>query len=380
MEQIFSRFKEIADQPYGYLRKWKEQNGKKIIGCLPMYVPEEIIHAAGMLPVVLQKSNEQISLGPANVQSYFCGIVRSLGDMIQENKLKFLDGVVSPDICLAIRGLSNMARMRMREIYYFDLLLPLAVKNKASRPFLRDELERFKASLEEFSGNKIERDSLLRSIQVFNENRALLRELCDLRRKKPGLIGAADLSSTVVAGMVMPKEEHSRLLAELLSGLRKKETPSNGAVRVVLSGSLCEFPSRDILDLIEDAGCIVVDDDLYAGGRYIASDLGMDGDPLEAIASRHLDMAIPCPTRFDQGSDLGDYLVNLVNTSQAQGVIFLIVKFCQPHDMYYPYLVEKLQEAGIPNMMIETEHEMPSVGQVKTRVQAYIEMIRRNAK
>ncbi len=380
MEQIFSKFKEIADQPYGYLRKWKEQNGKKIIGCLPMYVPEEIIHAAGMLPVVLQKSNEQISLGPANVQSYFCGIVRSLGDMIQENKLNFLDGMVSPDICLAIRGLSNMARMHTRERYHFDLSLPLAVNNKASRPFLIDELERFKASLEEFSGKKVDSDSLLRSIQVFNENRALLGELYELRRNKPELIGAADLSSTVVAGMVMPKEEHSRLLAELLSGLRKKKAPSNGAVRVVLSGSLCEVPSREVLNIIEESGCTVVDDDLYTGRRYVAADLSVDGDPMEAIASRHLDMAIPCPTRFDQGNDLGDYLIKLVNNSRAQGVIFLIVKFCQPHDMYYPYLVEKLQDAGIPNMMIETEHEMPSVGQVKTRVQAYIEMIRRNPK
>jgi benzoyl-CoA reductase subunit C len=377
MEQIIRRFKGIADQPYDYLSNWKAENNKKIIGCLPMYVPEEIIHAAGLLPVVLQKGSEQITLGHGHIQSYFCGIVRSLVDLIMKYKLDFLDGVVSPDICLAIRGLSNVAKKHLK-VYFEDLFLPIATCNKASGPYIRDELDRFKASLEGFAGVKIDNDSLLRSVQIYNENRALLRELYDLRRNKPGLISAAEVSSIVVAGMVMPKEEHSKLLSELLPKLREKEAPSSTGVRVVLSGSVCESPPGDILDIIEEAGCVVVDDDLFAGARYFSWDLSVDGDPMEAIASRHLNMAISCPTRIDQGSDWSDYLLKLTGSSRARGVIFIIVKYCQPHDMYYPYLKQKLQDAGIPEIMIETEHELLSVGQVKTRVQAFIEMIRGN--
>jgi len=379
MEQVLSKLRGIADQPYEYLRQWKQENGRKIIGCMPMYVPEELIHAAGMLPVVLQKTDEEIEQGPSNVQSYFCGIVRCIGEMIQEHKLDWMDGIVSPDTCLAIRGLSNIARMHKREgEYHFDLVLPLSIKNKAAEPYLRAQLAKFKATLEDHFGVKIENEALRRSIGVFNENRALLRQIYALRRDNPALISAADLSSVVLASMVMPKEEHSVLARELIGGLQKKQASAGDAVKIVLSGSLCEFPTREILDLIEEAGCTVVGDDLYTGGRYINADLATDGDPMAAIVHRHLNMVIPCPTRFDQGRDLGSYLIDLVKANRAEGVIFLIVKFCQPHDMHHPFASDKLDDAGIPSMVIETEYEMPSVGQVKTRVQAFLEMLRRN--
>ena len=376
MEGTLTKFESIVENPYERLAQWKEETGNKIFGCLPMYFPEELIHAAGILPIVLQESNELITLGHARIQSYFCGIVRSLVDLVVKFKLDFLDGIVSPDICLAIRGLAAIAEMNMR-CYHRKVFLPIAFQDHSdSRGFLIDELNRFKESLEEFTGQKITEDALHKSFQLYNQHRALLREIYELRRKRPGLLNSIEMRAVVGSSMLMPKEENNKLLTELISQLKDKETPSDGRVKLVLSGSLCSITPVDILNIIEDAGAVIVDDDLYIGSRYFAWDVRTDGDPIEALTERHLQILPPCPTRIDQGNDWADYILDIAKKSHAQGIIHLIVKYCQPHDLYYPYVTHKLSDNGIPDLMIETEHEIISTGQTKTRIEAFIEMIK----
>jgi benzoyl-CoA reductase subunit C len=370
------KLESMVEDPYERLAQWKEETGNKIFGCLPMYVPEEIIHAAGIVPIVLQESNELITLGHTRIQSFFCGIVRSLADLVVKFKLDFLDGFVSPDICLAIRGLANIAEMNMT-CYHRKMFLPIAFeKHSDSRGFLIDELKNFKESLEEYTGKKITDEALKKSFKLFNENRALLREIYELRRNKPGLLNSTEMRAIVGSSMLMPKEENNELLKELIAQLKDKEAPSDGRAKLVVSGSLCSITPTDILNIIENAGAIIVDDDLYIGSRYFKWDVKTEGDPIEALADRHLETMPPCPTRIDQGNDWADYLLDMVKKSNADGVIHLIVKYCQPHDLYYPYVAHKLTDNSIPHLMIETEHEIISTGQTKTRIEAFIEMIK----
>ncbi|MDD5398873.1 MAG: 2-hydroxyacyl-CoA dehydratase family protein, partial [Dehalococcoidia bacterium] len=101
-----------------------------------------------------------------------------------------------------------------------------------------------------------------------------------------------------------------------------------------------------------------------------------EGDPFEAIVKRQLTMPVPCPTRVDEAGDWGDYLINTVKNSGAKGVIHMVVKYCQPHEMYYPYLVKRLASAGIPSLKLEIEHEVSSLASVKTRIQAFVETLK----
>jgi benzoyl-CoA reductase subunit C len=177
--------------------------------------------------------------------------------------------------------------------------------------------------------------------------------------------------------MIMDPAEHAGLLAEALAGTTA--APPDHRVRVHLSGHLCHAPRRELLEAIEASGAVVVDDDLYHGRRHVSTDVEEDGDPLEALARwyQQRNVNIPCPTRVQQDADWDSWLLDAVRRSGAEAVIHLLPKFCEPHMLYYPELRKALDEAGIPHLQIETEHEGMPLESFRTRIEALVERVRR---
>ncbi|MBI4330150.1 MAG: 2-hydroxyacyl-CoA dehydratase [Chloroflexi bacterium] len=373
MEKELARFLAVCEDPYRYVAGLKDR-GKKIIGCVPLHVPEEMVHAAGMLPVVMWESTRPTGKGHARMQSYFCGLVRGLVDDAVSGRLGFLDGMVLADSCLAVRGIEPVLKRNFPLPYYESLYLPPVLHRPATRKYVISEFERFKSSLERFSGNPVTAGALENSIRLYEEDHGLLRMVYELRRRSPGVITAREMAAIVMSGMIMPKEDHVRLLETLVPALEKR-SPGKPGVRLVLSGSLCQAPRVEFLDMCDHAGALVVDDDLYVGSRYFATRTPAGGTPVESLADRYVGQTTPCPTRIQPGSDWGDYLVEMTRKSGARGVINLVVKHCEPHEIYYPHLKRKLADAGIPELLLEIEHETASVAPLKTRVQAFLEMV-----
>jgi bcr-type benzoyl-CoA reductase subunit C len=339
-----------------------------------MHIPEEIIHAAGALPVVLWESQEPVTLGFRHIQPFYCGLARSYVDMAAKGKLEFLDGVVSSNQCLASRGMHFVTNANSFFGYLHSVYQPQDLDKSVSKDFLVEELERFRASLGRFIGNSITDESLQRSIKLYNEHRALLRKLYDLRRKNPAALKAKEVSAVVRSGMLMPIEEHNKLLQQLLS----ETTPTaagRGKTRVFLSGTLCEAANNDILDSIEGAGGLVVDDDLYVGSRYFDTDVAVNGNPMEALAGRYLHKNLRCYTTVAAGRDPGDQLVQTVKKSRAKGVITVQAKYCDPCHFVYPDIKRKLEQAGIPELLLEVDSGSVSLERARIRVQAFIEML-----
>ena len=233
---------------------------------------------------------------------------------------------------------------------------------------LRDEVGRF-------AGRRITDQALRDSVVLYNKNRELLRKLYDIRRKKPGVLRAKDVLAIVQASMVMPKEEHTQLLEKLLPQLQARRVRSEGKVKLFLSGQMCAAPKTDLLDIIEDAGGIIVDDDLYTGYRYFASDTPVNGNPIHGLVTRYLANFPPNPSRWDPDNDLGQYITNAAQKSKSQGAIILNAKHCELHNWYCMHIRRMLTKAGIPRLMIETQHETVSLGPERTRIEAFIEMI-----
>jgi len=374
--QIVAKFSEVTADPYGALVKWKQQSGKKVIGCFPMHIPEEIVHAAGALPVVMWEGNEPVTLGYAHIAPYNCGIIKSVIDDAVRGKLNFLDGMICYDTCLQAKVLLFVFRKHTKIAYLERFYLPGVITNKSAKSYMVESLTRLKASLEKFTGREINNDKLNQSIRIYNENRDMLRKLYDFRRKNPGLLAAKDIVDIVHSSMLMLKEDHNKLMRELLQELEKAQaTTSNNKAKIILSGSLCMAPHSDILDLIEEAGMTVVDDDLYTGSRYFANNVKVGDRPLEALADRYLTRTPPCATKIDSEMDWSDYLIEMVNKAGAKGVISFVIKYCPPHVAYYPDIAKKLGDTGIATLMIEAEHEVVSLAQVKTRFEAFKESI-----
>jgi benzoyl-CoA reductase subunit C len=179
--------------------------------------------------------------------------------------------------------------------------------------------------------------------------------------------------------MVMPKEEHNALLEQFIPKLERSNPASSGKAKIFLSGHICSRVRSDILDLIEDSGGLVVGDDLYVGARYFATEIPIDLPPMEALAKGFFNISIPCPTRAEEQEDprrdWANYVVSNARESGAQGIICLFPKWCSYINFSLPSLRDKLAEAGIPYIILDTEHEMASLGTVKTRIAAFIEML-----
>lgn len=376
MDDIWSRFASVAEHPYENIAEWKKETKGKVIGCHPMHTPEEIIHAGGVLPVAILGSKEAITQAHRYLQpSFLCLLVRSNLDLALRGKLDFLDGIVFPDICEEVRCLSDIWRTYRPAPFHYSLMLPMNLGLPLARQYLVSRFTDLKLSLERFLGQEISEQALRQSIATYNRNRSLLSRLYEIRRAKPGLFRARDIVATVAASMLMPKEEHSQILSHILKHAETAGQPLHGKVRLVLSGCLCEMPEWGILDLIEELGATIVDDDLYVGARYFATRVDESINPIEALAARHID-DVPCPTKYNPANDWGDYLISIVRGSNADGVVILMLQFCEPHGFDYPYLKDKLSAANVPHLLLTTDHSGAS-GQIRTRLQAFIELLDR---
>jgi len=375
MEEVLKRLVEVSQDPYGYVATEKERTGKKVIGLTPMYLPEELIHGSGIYPVEMWSSNEPITVGHAHVTPYYCGLTRSIVDDLLKGKLGFIDGLLTYETCIQARTLMLIIEKNWKMPFLEAVFLPNQMTNPLTRPYLIETFGILKDRLEEFSGREITRQTLRESIAVYNKNRALLRRIYELRRRKPGSMNLREVVSMVHSSMLMLKEEHTRALEELIPELEARPPLLGGGPKVVVVGSLCTAPSLEFLKLFDDSGMVVVDDDLYTGSRYFMNDVALDGDPIEALADRFLTRIPPCPTKVDPEMNWSDYIIHMVHQSGAQGVITLIQKNCPPHMCYSPDVMRKLAETGIPELVLEVEHEVVSLEQIRTRLQAFKETL-----
>lgn len=376
MNEIIKKFTAMSNDPYSTVKQWKEKTGKKVIGVSPMHVPEEIIHAAGMLPVIFWPSDEPITLGNSFTQPTICGYPRSVFDDALKGKLKFLDGGAYCDCCLAQRQFQFVMNYHVKLPFYFLLYLPQLLDEPLCKGHMVLQLRLMRDALEKFSGQKISDEQIRQSIVIFNKHRSLMRKLYDFRRINPGVLRAREVLAVVQSGLLMPKEEHSKMVEELLASLEKEKKPSvDGKARVVISGSMCQAPRLDVLNAIEDAGGVIVDDDLWMGARYSITDAPETGDPFEALADRFLGMKLRCPSKSQDSTDWAKQLAEIAKKNKAQGVVSLEVKFCEPHYFYYSHIMQTLDKQNIRNLGIEMEHETTSSAsaQIATRVQAFIE-------
>ena len=297
--------------------------------------------------------------------------------MALDGRLDFLDGIVLTHSCECVRS-SALSWYDIFPTPFFDVvLLP---KKLNGSPVVRDrfteELSRFRTSLENFTCQKISDARLKESISLYNQGREALRRLYDISRNNPQLVTSRDVFTAIKSSLLMPKEEHNRLLYQLLSELELKEageTTKGKGVRLIIDGHMVEPLS--LLDLIEEVGGYVVGDNLATGSRCIAEDIRLDGDPLQAIIDQHL-ASPPFSGYYDPRLDRGQFLLDLVEKNHASGVIFLVPYQCDPYVYDYPDLKKALNKAGVPNLMIQTELSTTSLAQIRTRLQAFMEIVR----
>jgi benzoyl-CoA reductase subunit C len=372
--EALKRLMDLRDDPYSRARAWKESTDGKVIGFFCCLAPEEIIHAAGALPVRITGENRTPSRSGAHLQNYCCSLARTGLDMALEGELSFMDGTIFVHTCDTMMRLSDIWRLNTGFAVHGDVVLPVRFDGPSAREYARSELSHFRKKMEEFLG-PIDDAAIKESIKLYNRNRRLLAEFYALRRENPGIVPCDEALWVTTSSALMEKSEHNAFLEEILGDLKasKEAAPSNGKVRLFGIGSVMD--QWDFLKMVEDVGGTVVDDDFCNGRRYFDAEAPEGIDPIESVAERLWErQSCPCKHRTDR--DRAACLTERVSESGAKGAIFWLFKFCEPHAFDYPHVKKALDEEGVPSLNLEIEQGSVSIEQLRTRVEALVETIR----
>ena len=347
----------FEDLSFAKAREWKAAvPGRKVIGYMPVYVPREIVHAAGMLPLGILGGGADMEVihGDAFYQSYICRIPRSTIEMAINGKLDFVDGMMFPSICDVIRNLSGIWKLLFKDKYvrYFDA--PQNFREEVGGVFYANEMRELRDGLAKLGGREVSDDDMRRSIAVYNENRLWVNRVYDFRAAFPWKAPSAEVYLLMRAGMVLPPEEHTLLMREYLAAAEAANRPMRDNCRVVLTGAFCEQPPLNLIKSLEMSGCYIVDDDLMLVARWLLEDVPTEGDPIENLSRAFLLHSAETAAKYEPDvAKKGSYLIDSVRKRKADGVIFAAPSFCDPALLDKPMIISRIEPLGIPYIHIQ---------------------------
>jgi len=356
--------------------RWKEKNpSSKAIGYFPVYVPVEMIHAAGMLPVMVAGSGgtQRRDYADGYLQSAVCSVGRSTLEMKLDGSLDILDGMVFPSICEIPRAISGIWHRHGEEPPVIYIHLPQNIKSPSAESYLVNELGRLREWLEGISGRKITDDDLRKSFEVYNRRIELLRKLDLMRSDNPELLKASEFYLLRLAGMRTSPEEHVELLEKVFTELTRSTYSPRLRYRVVLVGAFCERPPLAMLQTIENEGLAIVADDILLGQRWWLKSLPLEGDPLKALAEHYRSFASHSSVAFHPETRPCDDLLRAFHERKADGVILASSKSCQPAMQDQSCIVKACEDEGIFYIRIQFDEEQRVFESIRVQVEALLE-------
>lgn len=379
VEQAIDRCRELVTESLGTTaERWKESHpGGRVVASFPVWGPVELIDAGGMLPLGLLGGGATVELTHADsrFQSFVCSISKSTLELGFQGLLKGVDGLVFSNICDVARNLSSIYKRNFPGFHVDYLHLPQNSSSAGVGEYMAEELRRVARGFEEAFGLRITDESLGKSIELYNLIRVRLRQLYAFRIAEPQKLSTVELYLILRAVTQAPAEESLTRLDELLAELPGREGRPKDRIRVVIEGAFCEQPPLGLLEVLEEAGCYIVEDDLLLGWRWFTSDVPLTGDPFGALGQSYVDRAVPSSTRHEGREHRSAGLIEKVRRSRADAVIFMPAKFCEPALFDYVPFKDALDAAGIPHLLVEFEEKMWTFERMRNEVETFVESI-----
>jgi benzoyl-CoA reductase subunit C len=370
-KELFNQFSDWYKNRHDYALEWKERTGGKVMGYFCTYVPEEILYAADILPVRILGSHEPQDVTEPHIFAMFCPFCRDCLAQGLKGRFDYLDGIMIAQSCLHIRQAFTSWDIHIPTDYSYYLPHPMHVQSPHAIPYLREELVKFKESIENWIGRTITDEDLKRGIELMNTNRNLMQQVYELRKGVNPPLNGLEAMFMVVSSQTTDKHDHNKALESLLQQLPARNTGEPGE-RLMILGS--EDDDTEFISMVEDLGATFVTDDHCTGTRYFQEEVDPTGDPLTAIAERYV-KRVPCPSKdWPQRTRL-DHIVQMAKDYEVQGAILIQQKFCDPHELDIPIIKETLEKIGLSTLFLELDVTVP-IGQFKTRVEAFLEIIR----
>ncbi len=368
-------------QDRGKRVKELQSEGKKIFAYFCCYPPLEILTAGGVVPYRIMGD---VYRSPDHADSYIedimCPYARSTFDTALTGNYEFCEGLIFPHSCDNVCKLYDIWRLHIKPTFSHFVNVPHSF-SQPSYEFFEQEIIRFKKGVERVIQREITDGQISRAIELHNQNRALVRELYELKKPDPPLLSGSETMKTIIAVMSLPVEESNKLLRSVIEEVKqRKPNPVNRGVRVLVVGACIDDPA--FIELVEECGGSVVADELCVGTRPYWHDVKPTNGPLKSLAVRYLE-GIDCPRTYKE--QVGTYVENLDNRFghirrfaeefKVRGVIFYMMRFCDIFNIDFPEMKGYMEKLGFRGLFVEGEYTMLSPARLKTRVQAFLETL-----
>jgi benzoyl-CoA reductase subunit C len=366
---------------YGSRARELKNSGRQDIGYLSALCPVEILTAAGVVPIRLKGNvSEAVTKADAYMETIICPFVRNVFDAALKGKYEYLDGMVLSHQCDSIDRTYDVWSYNLGFPYWHFVNYP-HVTDDPSIKFTNEILRIFIGTLEKFTGTSVTDQALAEAVRAHNENRRAMRELYDLRKEDVPHISGAEMMKVNIAAMSLPVDESTALIKSVIEVVKKRASKSTRRTgRIMLVGD--QIDDVAIVNAIEDAGAFLVMDDLSTGSKMYWGDVDVTADPIQGITDRYL-KKLKFPTTFVSSGNT--YAENLearfghmrqyIKDFRVNGAILFVYKYCDPYGFEVPAIKNFIESAGIPVLYIEDEYSTSSLSRVKTRIEAFLEMI-----
>ncbi len=371
-QQLLEQFDIISNSPRTQLDRYLAE-GKKVIGCFPYYVPEELVYAADMIPFGIWGASGTVNAAKAYFASFYCTIAQMGLELSLNGALNGLSGVIMSSMCDTLRPLTQNFQAANPDMPFMFLAHPQNRRLECGIQYTISEYAGLKIRLEEISGALITDEKLLSAIKVCNASRAARREFVERSGKHPDVISARMRSSVLKSSYFMAKSEHTAMLGELNAELAALPVCAWNGLKVVVSGIIND--NANLLDIFDQYKIAIAADDVAHESRSFRVDVSEDSNPMTSLAMQFAAQDDD-PLLYDpELNNRPKHVIELVRESCAQGVVILMMQFCDPEEIEYPSLKKALDEAGIPSVIIGVDQQMKNFGQARTLLQTFSDVL-----
>ena len=369
---MIDQFRDWEKNRHQYAKDWKAKTGGKVMGYFCTYVPEEILYAANILPVRILGSHEPHDVTEPHIFGMFCPFCRDCLAQGLKGRYDYLDGIMIAQSCLHIRQAYTSWTKHIPIDFEYYLPMPNNIQSPHATPYLSQEIKLFKEAVEKWIGKTLSDEDIQNGINIMNENRALMHELYEYKKKENPPVSGAETMEIAISQQMIDKKEHTLALKQLLEELKTgKSYSKNTGTRLMILGS--ENDDIPFIKMVESVNGTVVADDHCVGTRYFWNNVKPNGNLIDSIAQRYIDRPA-CPSKDWIVRTRIPHILSIAKEFNVKGAIVIQQKFCDPHELDIPAITKALQANDIKTLFLEFDVTVP-IGQFKIRVEAFLEML-----
>ena len=351
----------------------EKAKGRKVIGCTPIFVPEELVYATGALPIGVWGSEKVVySRSAEYLPTYACSVVQGILELSASHLYDCLDAILLTALCDTLKCMSQIIQSSAPHLHPIFVRYPQNYRLEGGVQYLNNEFKQVKAQLEAITGTVVTEQMLHDSIELYNADRIELQKFSALLAQKPGLISCRDRHTVIKSRLYMDVKEHLDLLHTLNETLSAAPSPDFHGIRTYLSGIMTEPVA--LLDMMDQFGFSIVGDELLQESRQFRQLVPQALSQLERLA-RHIQNIRGEAFLYDPQKERCNIIAEECLQRQAKCVLFVQMKFCDTDEYDYPWIRKAAESAGLSVLDLEIEQNMTSFEGVRTRLQAFAELL-----